>query len=449
MSTSRRKFITNGVALGIGTQLAGMSWTNASSYRRIIGANERLNIGMVGLGRRLGAFTEPISMPSANARLVYLCDVMQSQREKAAGTFAKLLDYKPTLEENFDKVINDKDVDAVILATPDHWHAPGTWMALQQGKHVYVEKPCSHNPREGELLVGFQKKYGKVVQMGNQQRSAPESIELMSMIHAGAIGKPYLAKAFYTNGRGQVPIAKPAAPPQGLNWELWQGPAPRKAYMHDTWDYNWHWYGWDYGTAETGNNATHEIDVARWALQVDFPEMVEVQAGKRHFADDGWTMYDTMLASFHFANGSTIQWDGASRNNHPAFHKGGRGTIIYGTEGSAYVDRGGYALYDRGGKLTKSQQGAGNEGGTQTGGGGDMSTIHVVNFFNSIRGTETQASPIEEGAKSSLLCHLANMAYRVYDQLKCDPKNGHILNNNDAKKLWSRSYEKGWEPPAL
>lgn len=442
---SRREFLKKSAITTAGISMLGAAGFSAKSYGRIMGANDRLNIAIAGLGRRLGAYFAPVASEKANVQLLYLCDVMRSQREKAAAEFAKHIDYSPKLENSILAVIDDPEVDAIINATPDHWHAPGTWLALKAGKHVYVEKPCSHNPREGELLVEYQKKYGKVVQMGNQQRSAPESIEIIREIHEGVIGEPYRAKAFYSSSRDKVVVPVRAAVPEGLDWDLFQGPAPRREYTHDTWDYNWHWYGWDYGTAETGNNATHELDVARWALQVDFPQKVIVDAGKYHWPDDGWTMYDTMDAIFKFGEGKTIQWDGKSRNGYNTYGDG-RGTIIYGTEGSVYVDRGGYRLFDRGGKLIRDSKSASQEAGTQLGGGGGMSTAHVINFFDAIRGKAEQRSPIDEGAKSTLLCHLANIAYRTGEILECNPGNGQITNSKKARKLWSRAYEPGWEP---
>jgi predicted dehydrogenase len=448
MKNNRRDFIKKSTAATLGFSALGSAAFTAKSYANIIGANERLNVAIAGLGRRLGAYYEPIGLKSSNVNLMYLCDAMESQMPKAAKNFAKHIDYAPKLEQNVMKVMDDKDVDTMIIATPDHWHAPGTWLALERGKHVYVEKPCSHNPHEGELLIALQKKYNKVVQMGNQQRSAPESREIISAIHNGAIGKAFMAKAFYSNNRGAVPNPKVAPAPAGLDWEMFQGPAPRRAYTHDTWDYNWHWYGWEYGTAETGNNATHELDVARWALQVDYPSEVQVTADKRHFADDGWVMYDTMDATFKFGNGSVIQWDGKSRNSYQTYGSD-RGTIIYGTEGSVYVDRGGYKQFDRSGKEVKNSMSSSNEAGTALGGGGDMSTTHIVNFFNAVRGLEKQNSNIEEGAVSTLLCHLANISYRTGETLKCDPTNGHIQGSKAASALWTRAYEKGWEPPKV
>ncbi len=441
---SRREFIKKSALGAAGLTIAGMGMSS-KSYAGIMGANDRLNVAIIGLGRRLGAYIPPIADTKSNVRLLYLCDVMQSQMDNANKRFSEAIDYSVKLEEDFFKVIEDSKVDAIINATPDHWHAPGTWLANAAGKHVYVEKPCSHNPYEGELLIKSRDKYGKVIQMGNQQRSALETIEIINEIHNGAIGTPYMAKAFYSNDRGKVVNPSKAEVPKELNWNLWQGPAPRKDYKHNTWDYNWHWYGWDHGTAETGNNAVHELDVARWALQVSFPEEVIADSGKYHWPEDGWTMYDTMDATFRFSGNKVIKWDGKSRNNHNTYG-GGRGTIIYGTEGSVWVDRGGYKLYDRGGSLIREKQSGSSEGGTQLGGGGDMSTLHVQNFFEAIRGKEKQRSPIDEGANSTLLGHLANISSRTDETLKCDPKNGHITNSNKAMALWEREYEKGWEP---
>jgi predicted dehydrogenase len=441
---NRREFLKKTTLATVGISSMGAIGFSAKSYGKIIGANERLNVAIAGLGRRLGAFYEPIARPGSNVNLHTLCDVMRSQRERALENFSKHIDYKPLLENSILKVIENKEIDVLINATPDHWHAPGTWMAVAAGKHVYVEKPCSHNPREGELLVEFKNKYKKVIQMGNQQRSSFHTIEIINDIHNGVIGKPFRAVAFYSNGRGPVVNQVEQAPPAGLDWELFQGPAPRRKYTHDTWDYNWHWYGWDYGTAETGNNATHELDVARWALQVEFPEHVNVDAGKYHFLDDGWTMYDTMYATFRFGGDKTIVWDGKSRNSYNTYGAD-RGTIIYGTEGSVFVNRGLYRLFDRGGKLIREVKSRGEEGSTNLGGGGDNTTDHVVNFFEAIRGKQKQNSTIEEGAVSTLLCHLANISYRIGENFDCDPSNGHIKNSK-GMALWTREYEKGWEP---
>jgi predicted dehydrogenase len=445
MSSSRRNFIKKATAGAAGVLLTNsLSAMPASSYSKIMGANDRINLAIQGLGRRLGGYIEPIGLKENNVRLLYLCDVMKSQREKAADRFSKVISNKPVLENDIRKVLEDKNVDAVFMATPDHWHTPGACMAMTAGKHVYLEKPCSHNPNENELVVAFQKKYNKFVQMGNQQRSSLESQEIIRDIHNGIIGKAYKAIAFYTNGRGEVPVAKKAPAPEGLDWDLFQGPAPRKQYMDDTWNYNWHWYGWDFGTAEMGNNATHELDIARWALDVKYPEHVEVLSGKFQYKNDGWTMYDTMEATYHFSDNKVIQWDGNSRNAYNKYGRG-RGTIIYGSNGSVIIDRSGYTLYDLKGKVIKDSKMQAKESGMALGGGGSLSTRHATNFFESIRGKATLASPIEQGAISQMLTHYANISSRTGKSFEVDEISGRIY-DRDAMKLWSRTYEPGWEP---
>ena len=444
--TNRRAFIKKAAVstagISIGASALGMS---AKSYSRIVGSNDRLVVALMGCGRRVGAFYGVIKNSSNNVDLAYICDVMKKQQEKVAKDLKGKVTGKTALESDIRKVLDDKDVDIIFNATPDHWHAPGAWMSMEAGKHVYLEKPCSHNPREGELLIGFEKKFGKLIQMGNQQRSSLESIEIINEIHNGIIGDAYKAVAFYSNSRGKVVVPKVAPVPEGLDWELFQGPAPRKAYEHDTWNYNWHWYGWDYGTAETGNNATHELDIARWALQVEYPNWVDVEAAKRHYLEDGWEMYDTMDATFKFPESKVIKWDGKSRNAYLTYGSG-RGTIIYGTEGSVFVNRSGYKLYDRAGKLMKDSQSESQEAGTALGGGGGMTDRHVINFFNVIRGKEKKLnSPIIEGSISQHLTHYANISYRIGKSFEVNHENGRIKDRK-AMKLWGREYQPGWEP---
>ncbi|MEO9511282.1 MAG: Gfo/Idh/MocA family oxidoreductase [Flavobacteriaceae bacterium] len=445
MSSNRRDFIRKTAIGAVGVTLgsSGVNAMSAKSYSKIIGANDRIHVALQGLGRRYGAYIPAIAAKENNIELRYLCDVMKSQRDKAAAAVSGKIGNKPKLENDIRNILNDKNVDAIFMATPDHWHAPGACMAMQAGKHVYLEKPCSHNPKEGELVVAYQKKYGRSVQMGNQQRSSAESQEIIKEIHNGIIGDVYNAVAFYTSARGPVPHQTKTNPPEGLDWDLFQGPAPRREYTDNTWDYNWHWYGWDYGTAEMGNNATHELDIARWALDVKYPEHVEVKSGKFHYKDDGWEMYDTMEATFRFAGNRTIQWDGRSRNGYDKYGSG-RGTIINGSKGCVFINRGGYKLFDLKGELIKEKLSGGNEAGTALGGGGDMSTLHTVNFFDNIRGKAELTSPIDEGATSQLLTHYANIAHRIDDAFEVDENSGRIY-NREAMKLWSRTYEPGWE----
>lgn len=443
METNRRDFLRT-AALGTAGIVLGGSSLSAKSYKRVIGANDRIQVAIAGLGRRAGSFYNALSNPKSNVEIRYLCDVMEHQRTKAANRLSKQLDYTPKLENDIRRLIDDKKVDVLFNVTPDHWHAPGSIMALKAGKHVYVEKPCSHNMSENELLRDAVKKYDKVVQMGNQQRSAQHTIDIIKKIHEGIIGTPYRAVAFYNNQRGLAPHQQVTAPPQGLDWELYQGPAVRREYTSETWNYNWHWYGWNYGTAELGNNATHELDVARWALQVDYPKHVSVDGQKTAFVDDGWEMYDTMDATFRFEGDKVIKWDGKSRNSYSTYG-GGRGTIIYGSEGTVFVNRAEYKLYDRKGGLIEHVEGKQKEGGLALGGGGGMTDLHVVNFLNTIRGKDELKAPIDDASISMAMVHYGNVAYRIGKDFKVDPTTGKML-DQDAMKLWGREYAKGWEP---
>ncbi|MEN8825615.1 MAG: Gfo/Idh/MocA family oxidoreductase [Wenyingzhuangia sp.] len=440
---SRRNFIKK-TALGtIGLAGASSMQMSAQSYKNIIGANDRINVAIAGLGRRLGAFYAPIAHRKSNVKLLYLCDAKESQMNKAGEKFSQHISYKPKLNQNIFKVLEDKKVDVLINAMPDHWHTPGAIMAMKSGKHVYVEKPSSCTMEENDLLVEATKKYDKVVQMGNQQRSSAHTQQIIKKIHEGAIGTAYKAVAFYNNGRGEVPHQKKATIPEGLDWNLWQGPAVHREYTSETWNYNWHWYGWNYGTAEMGNNATHELDIARWALNVDLPQLVEVDSDKKHFVDDGWEMYDTMKARFTFQDNKQIEWDGKSRNAYSTYGSG-RGVIIYGTEGSVFLNRGYYKLFDRKGKLVEEVNSQGQEGGITLGGGGDMSTLHVMNFFDAIRGKQSLNAPIDEANISMAMVHYANISSRIDQSFEIDDSTGKIF-NRVAMQLWGKPYEDSWK----
>jgi predicted dehydrogenase len=446
MKTNRRDFLkkaaTGAAGITIAPTVMGMP---AKSYSRILGASDRLNIALMGCGRRVSAYYSTLRNKNNNVDVAYICDVMKKNREKVAKDLSGKVSGKAELINDFHQALNDSKVDAIFVAAPDHWHAPATWIAMQAGKNVYIEKPCSHNPRENELLLYFEKKYGKVVQMGNQQRSAKETIEIINEIHKGVIGDVYRAVAFYTNSRGEVIVPKKAAPPDGLDWTLWQGPAPHEDYRHDTWNYNWHWYGWNWGTAEAGNNGTHELDVARWALDVKYPEHVDVQAAKYNFLKDGWEMYDTMDATFIFPGNRVIKWDCESRNGYSTYGSD-RGTVIYGNNGSVFVNRGGYKLFDRSGKMIRENKSSGNEAGNALGGGGDMTDTHIVNFFDNIRGKANKLnSPLEIGTISQMLVHYANISYRTGKSFDVDTDTGKIF-DREAMKLWDREYEPGFEP---
>jgi predicted dehydrogenase len=449
MKLNRRKFLKEttlasaGIVTAIGSLYASPNKLSAKSYSRIIGANDRLNFAFQGLGRRIPGLLRS-TLKLKNVDVIYFCDVMDKQIINANKQLNKLAGYSAESEKDIHNIFDDKNIDAIIMATPDHWHAYGACKAMEANKHVYLEKPCSHNMMESELIVNHQKYFKKVVQMGNQQRSSTHTNSIIKKIHDGIIGNAYNAVAFYNNNRGRVPNQVPMSPPKGLDWNLFQGPAPRRNYTHDTWDYNWRWYGWDYGTGEAGNNATHELDIARWALDVNYPISVNVFAEKNHFLDDGWTMYDNMEAKFKFSKNKSINWNGRSRNAFGKNRDGGRGTIIYGTEGSVFINRKEYILYDIKGNVIDNVKSNDNESGIALGGGGDMTTRHMQNFVDSIRHGDTLNSPIDDAVISQSLVHYANISYRSDRSFNIDEKSGKIKDTK-AKKFWSRSYESGWK----
>ncbi|MGI4830500.1 MAG: Gfo/Idh/MocA family protein, partial [Janthinobacterium lividum] len=251
----------------IGTAAAGVAASSlslsAKSYAQILGANERVHFAVVGLNSRGYAHLSSLQANRKDTRLVQVCDVDANILAKYNIAATKAMGEAPVPQADFRKVLASKDVDVVTIATPDHWHAPMAILALEAGKHVYVEKPCSHNPAEGKMLVVAQQKYGKLCQMGSQQRSSPHTIEIINKIHAGDIGHAYWAETWYTNRRKPIGIGKAVPVPASLDWDLWQGPAPRREYKDNIHPYNWHWFT-NWGTGEALNNGTHEVDIARW-----------------------------------------------------------------------------------------------------------------------------------------------------------------------------------------
>jgi len=316
-------------------------------------------------------------------------------------------------------------------------------MALKAGKHVYLEKPCSFNPAEGELLVKAQAKYGKLIQMGNQQRSAPSTIEAIGRIHAGELGKTYVGKAWYANRRGAIGMEKAAPVPSTLDWELWQGPAPREEYSEPWVHYNWHWHR-KWGTGEINNNGTHEIDLCRWALQEDMPIRVASSGGRFHF-DDAWQWYDTQYAHYTYESGKIVTWDGLSCNPAKTFGRG-RGAYIGGTKGHAILDRGGSVFYDMDGKV-KWEMREDKKGATMnTIGAGPLDVFHMTNLANGINRGEQLHSPIADARISQWHCHVGNIAQDLNQTLEIDSSTGHVKDNAAAMAKWSREYEKGWAP---
>lgn len=416
--------------------------SNAKSYAQILGSNGRLNFAILGLNSRGYAHLSALHSNEKTARVAVVCDVDSTILSKFCGAAEKELGYSPKSEQDFRRVLDSKDVDVITLAIPDHWHAPMALRGLQAGKHVYVEKPSSYDPHEGEMLVAAQVKYGKLVQVGDQQRSSPHTIKIINEIQGGSlIGRAYYAKAWYVNNRKSMGLGKVAPVPATLNWDLWQGPVPRSEYKDNIHPYNWHWLR-RYGTGEALNNGTHEVDVCRWALGLGYPERVTSSGGRYHFKDD-WQFYDTLVTSFTYSD-HMISWEGACCNGMPHYGRS-RGSVIHGTTGSVLIDRDGYVVYDLTGKKVDEFR-TGKETSTADLIGRDsMTDLHFGNLINGIRNGEKLNSPIAVGNVSVTMLQLSNIAYFVNRELKLDTKNGRIQNDAEAMKMWGREYEKGWE----
>lgn len=406
---------------------AGLALTH--QVRAAQSANEKVVIGVMGLSRGRSLAVSFAKQP--NVEIKYVCDVDTERAESAVKLLAGAGNKSPQAIGDFRKILDDKSVDALVCAAPNHWHAPATILGVQAGKHVYVEKPCSHNAQEGEWMVAAARKHKRAVQMGSQRRSGAAIKEGIQMVREGAIGKVYLARAWYHSARGSIGAGKPAPVPDQLNYDLWQGPAPRTPYLDNRVHYNWHWF-WHWGNGELGNNGIHSLDICRWGLGVDFPTRVTSSGGRYHHQDDQQTP-DTHTVAFEFPGGKQATWQGLSCN------RNGSGFVkFYGTKGCLEIIDNGYVQYDPKDKEIKRK----------TDSRGDIE--HIDNFLTAIRNDKPLElnSEIAKGHRSTMLCHLGNIAQRTGRSLSCNAKNGHILDDADAMKLWGRQYDPKWKPTA-
>ena len=417
---------------GVGPLLAFDGWPSEKMVVAVMGLNSR---GMV----HARSFAR-----GPNTTLAYLCDVDSTVLAKSLADVRPLSPTAPKTVGDFRRILDDKNVDAISMATPDHWHTPATILALDAGKHVYVEKPSGHDPREDELIAAAARKHSKLhVQLGTQARSGPHFIEVRQMIREGAIGTPYMARAWYANTRTGIGTGKVVPVPANLDYEMWQGPAPRTPYRDNVIHYNWHWFT-NWGTGEICNNGTHEIDVARWILGVDYPTSVISTGGRFHYADD-WQFPDTQEATWVFDDGKSIIWQGQSCNGLNIYDRS-RGTAILGTNGSAIVDRDGYVVYDLKNKVVKEFKAAAPGDALNTVGDDWLTQYHLDNFTSAVRSGTALTAPIEDGAKTGMLCHLGTIAQQVGRKLTTDPENGHIIADAEAAARWSREYDPRWKP---
>lgn len=425
-SIGRRDFmVTSAVATTLPT--AVIADPNAVSRS----AAEKIVVGVMGLSRGLSLAKTFAALPNVEVR--YLCETDSRRLSAAQTALSSLVDNELRLTGDFRDILDDSDVDALICAAPNHWHAPAAILACRAGKHCYVEKPCSHNPWEGEMLVAAARKYERCVQMGSQRRSAEKITAAIRMVHEERIGRVYYSRSWYANLRGPIGTGQQKPVPPHVDYDLWQGPAPRQPFTSNRLPYNWHWV-WDYGNGELGNNGVHSMDLSRWGLQVDYPTRVVSSGGRYRFDDDQETA-DTHMVSFEFEGRKQMIWEGLSCNR-MGLNGSTFGVSFHGENGSIVLDSWGYKVFDQRGKEVESESGKAAD------------SDHAANFVAAIRAGDHRIlnAEIEEAHKSTLLCHLGNIAHRTGDALVCDPTDGHIQGNESAAALWKRDYEPGWEP---
>jgi predicted dehydrogenase len=430
----RREFLKQGTAVAAGVAMLGPALMGGAKE----GPNGKVIVGVMGTSRTdnqrkpgQGATLALELAKLPGAEVAYVCDVDSRNVALAADGVEAAQSKRPKAVGDFRRILDDKAVDALIIAAPDHWHSPAAILACAAGKDVYVEKPCSHNAQEGELLVAAARKHKRHVQQGTQRRSWPGLIEGIAKLREGLIGRVRYARTWYYNARPGIGKGKPAAVPDWLDYELWQGPAPRRPYRDNTLHYNWHWF-WHWGTGELGNNGVHMLDIVRWGLAVDYPRVVS-SVGGRYFHDDDQETPDTNAVAFDFGD-KLVFWEGRSCLPGTQLADTQCEVAFYGEAGTLTISGGAYAACDRQGKEIAK------------GAGGGGLAVHLQNFLDGVRGRSTLHAGIEDGVKSAHLCHLGNIAWRVGRTLHCDPKTGRIADDADAMKLWSRQYEKGWEP---
>lgn len=421
---NRRSFIRQTAKGSLAaTALAGF---HIGAPRAIGQSSNRIKVGVMGLGRGMAHVKAALAIP--NVELAYVCDVDQQRTEKAIAA-AEDQPTKPRGVSDFRRMLDDKELDAVMIATCNHWHAPATILACSAGKHVYVEKPGSHNPQEGLWMVQAARKHQRVVQMGNQRRTWPAIREAIARLHSGVIGETTFARCWYDNARGSIGVGQNVPTPPHLNYDLWQGPAPRRPYKDNLVHYNWHWH-WHWGNGELGNNGIHALDLARWGLNVDYPKSVSYTGGRYHYQDDQETP-DTAVALYDFGQ-KGASWDGSSC--HPRREEKNDFVRFYGSKGTLAINGTGYEVFDLDGSSLESHRGEGGDKG------------HMADFFDCVRSGKRPNSEIEMGQISTLLCHLGNVAYRTGKTLHFDPDSRQLIGMPEAQGFWERSYEPGWRP---
>jgi predicted dehydrogenase len=424
---SRRSFLKTSSAAAVGI--------SATTAIKAASANETIRLGVIGCGGRGSAVAGEFA-DLKNCEVIFLCDPDSRRAGSLAETISKKSGNRtPQTTDDPRKLLDDKSIDAVLVATPDHWHAPAAILACDAGKHVYVEKPCSHNLREGRLLVEAARRNKRVVQHGTQSRSIKIIQDAMSLLREGVIGDVLVSKAWNVQRRGNIGKGKPADVPGNVNYDMWVGPAAFMPYQANRFHYNWHWWH-NFGTGDMGNDGVHELDYARWGLGVEtHPSRISAMGTKLFFNDDQ-QFPDTMQIAFEYPDDNTVGnrrvllWEMRIwSTNYP--YNVDNGVEFYGTKGRLMVTkRGKLEIFGERNKRiepksVKSSSFAGS---------------HQQDFLESIRTGRKPNAEIEIGHLSSSLCHLGNIASRLGRTLEFDPNKEQVLNDKEANALLSREY---------
>jgi predicted dehydrogenase len=444
---SRRTFLGTGAALGAAalSQSQGMADTETSSKSpRLVRATETsaegkaehppVRVALMGVHGR-GRQLTPSFLQFPEVEITHVCDPDAAVIPAALKLITDHGRKEPIVVRDFRSLLDNPQIDVLVCAAPDHWHALATVLACQAGKDVYVEKPVSHNLVEGRRMVEAARKYNRVVQAGTQRRSCEELALAVDRVQSGALGKVHLARTWITSIRPNIGRDPVSSPPGALNFDLWAGPAVDPHYKKNLVHYHWHWR-WLYGTGECGNNGIHGLDVARWGLGVDAPKFVSCGGNKYHFDDDQETP-DTQLATFDFDH-AAIEWE------HRTWSKRGLegaefGIVFYGSEATLVALDSGWKIY-RDGKVVEERAGTSRA---------DWERRHIRNFLDCRLTRKRPAADIEIGHRSTSLCHLANIAWRTRSTLRYDGNTESIADNPAATALLGREYRRGYELPVI
>lgn len=406
-----------GMAAGV------VGWTGVAAASA--DPTERVRIGVIGI-RNQGKVLASRLAGLADVEVTSLCDVDASLLPIAGRAVEAVQGKLPRYESDFRRLLDDRSVDAVVIATPDHWHALMTIRACQAGKDVYVEKPVSHALAEGPAMQAAARQAGRIVQSGLQQRSGSHFQSAIDYVHRGNLGAVHLAKAWTVHQRKSIGVRQDGSPPDGVDYDLWLGPAALRPFNPNRFHYNWHWF-WDYGTGELGNWGVHLLDVARWGLNVGYPAHVAATGGKHYFQDDQQTP-DTLHVNYAYPD-CTITWEHRLWSSHG---QEGRSAAcaFYGDRGTLIVDRGGWKVYGQRESLTAPP--------------GELLPAHLRNFIDCVKTRQPPACDLETGVISSALCHLGGIAYRVGRTVTVDPATGGIPRDPLARSFAPGQYRSPW-----